>query len=170
MKYCHVLGVGLLKKTLSWQQISCIPCNGNLENSPCISARWSMSLDVQHILHTGTWLRGEHSGKFCIISCNSVLLQVTNRWKHCHGDNVNNHKKLLMPQSYRGYPHKAWGRILAATYKVSECHRQKWLNSQASDFHYKECTEVAVTLVFSWLYLSLHSYFKDVDFSALPYC
>jgi len=91
------------------------------------------------------------------ISCNSVLLQVTNRWKHCYGDNVNNPKKLLMPQGYRGYPHKAWGRTLAATDKVSECHRQKWLNSQASDFHYKECTEVAVTLVFSWLYLSLHT-------------
>ena len=130
---CKVLscvGVGLIKKTLSWQQISCIPCNGNLENLPCISVRWSTSLDVHHILHTGTWLRGEHYGKFCNISCNSVLLQVTNRWKHCHGDNANNHKKLLMPQSYRGYPHKAWGGTLAATDKVSECHRQKWLNSQ----------------------------------------
>ena len=39
----------------------------------CISARWSTSLDAHHILHTGTWLRGEHSGKFCSISCNSVV-------------------------------------------------------------------------------------------------
>ena len=33
---CRVLlcvGVCLIKKTPSWQQISCIPCSGNLENS-----------------------------------------------------------------------------------------------------------------------------------------
>jgi len=32
-----------------------------------------------------------------------------------------------MPQSY---PYKAWKGILAATDKVSEFRRQKWLNSQ----------------------------------------
>jgi len=37
----------------------------------------------------------------------------------------------MPPQSLAG---------VAATNKVSECHRQKWLNSQ-SDFHYKELTE-----------------------------
>jgi len=34
---CKVLscvGVGLIKKTLSWQQILCIPCSGNLEINP----------------------------------------------------------------------------------------------------------------------------------------
>ena len=32
-----------------------------------ISARWSTRLDSHHIPHTGTWLRGEHSGKCCSI-------------------------------------------------------------------------------------------------------
>jgi len=36
---------------------------------------------------------------------------------------------MCAPQSYRGYPHEAWGGTLAATDKVSECHRQKWLDS-----------------------------------------
>ena len=54
-----------------------------LYNDACISARWSTSLDAYHILHTDTWLRGEHSGKCCSISCNSVVFQVTNWWKHC---------------------------------------------------------------------------------------
>ena len=73
--------VGLIKKTLSWQQISRIPCSRNLKicyQNPCIPTRWSMSFNVRHILHTGAWLRGEHSGKCYGISCNSIMLQVTN--------------------------------------------------------------------------------------------
>ena len=56
-----------------------------------------------------------------------------------------------MPQSYRGYPHKAWGGTLAATDRVSECHRQKWaqFSGISSDFHYKECIEIAATVLFS---------------------
>ena len=48
-----------------------------------ISARWSTSFNVSpYILHTGTLLRGEHSGRCCSISCNSVMLQATNWRKH----------------------------------------------------------------------------------------
>ena len=73
--------VGLIQKTLSWNQILCIPYSANLKllyQTSCISARWSASFADHHIWHTGTWLRGEHSGKCCSISCNSVVLQVTN--------------------------------------------------------------------------------------------
>jgi len=76
---CKVLscvGVGLIKKTLLWQQIFFIPCSGNLENcyqNPFISARWSTSFNVHHILHTGIWLKGENSGKCCSISCISFV-------------------------------------------------------------------------------------------------
>ena len=92
----------------------------------CISARWSTSSDAHHFLHRSAWLRGG--------PCNFVVLQATN-WKKktlpigkerwFNGKNANNHKKLLMSQSYMGYPHKARGRALAATDKVSECHTSR---------------------------------------------
>ena len=81
---CKVLlcvEVGLIKKTLSWNQILCIPYSANLKlvyQTSCISARWSASFADHHIWHTDTWLRGEHSGKYCSISCNSVVLQAAN--------------------------------------------------------------------------------------------
>ena len=82
---CKVLlcvEVGLIiRKHLSWNQTLCIPYSANLKllyQTSCISARWSASSANHHIWHTGTWLRGDHSGKCCSISCNSVVLQVTN--------------------------------------------------------------------------------------------
>ena len=81
---CKVLlcvEAGLIKKKLSWNQILCIPYSANLKllyQTSCISARWSMSFADRNIWHTDTWLRGEHSGKCCSMSCNSVVLQVTN--------------------------------------------------------------------------------------------
>ena len=54
-------------------------CSGNLENSLSKSmylSQWSTSFEfnVHHIPHTGTWLRGEQSGKCCSISYNSIML------------------------------------------------------------------------------------------------
>jgi len=55
-----------------------------------------------------------------------------------------------MPQSYKRYPSKSLGRN-------TDCNRQGLRMPQAkmakfsgnsSDFHYKECTEVATTIVF----------------------
>ena len=59
---CKVLscvGVGLIKKTLAWYQIMCIPNSTNpkiLYQTSCVSARWSASSANHHIWHTGTWL------------------------------------------------------------------------------------------------------------------
>ena len=50
--------------------------------------------------------------------------------RRCYGNNTNNHKKLLMPQSYGGCHQKGWGGAMAATDKISECHMRKLLNLQ----------------------------------------
>ena len=82
------------------------------------------------------------------------MLQVTNWWEHCQSVMLQWQYQQSQETTSGGYPYKAQGGALAATEKVSECHRQNWLNSQV--FHYKECTEVAATMVFSWLDLPLH--------------
>ena len=43
--------------------VAAFPWSGKLSN-PCISARWSKSFNIHHILRTGTWLI-EHSGRCC---------------------------------------------------------------------------------------------------------
>ena len=60
----------------------------------------------------------KHILQFCRAPGHKKLLIGEERL--CYGNNTNNHKKLLMPQSYRGYPQKAWGGTLAATDKVSQ--------------------------------------------------
>ena len=97
------LGVGLIKKTPLWQQILCIPCSGNVENS--LSKSMYLSQMVNELqcftLHTGTWLRGEHSGNFCGISCNSVVLQATN-WRKHHWP-AKNDAMVIILKSTRDY-------------------------------------------------------------------
>ena len=101
----------------------------------CVSARWFASCDDHHILHTDTWLRDDHPGKCCSKSCYAVELQVAKCKKHanrrrkqCHCSYTNDHKKLLMPQSYREYSHKPWEGWLVATDKIVDCHSWKWFN------------------------------------------
>jgi len=66
----------------TWLQYATAENTSILYKNACISARWSTSLDAHHILHTGTWLRGEHSDKCCSISCNYIMLHATNWWNH----------------------------------------------------------------------------------------
>jgi len=100
-----------------------------------VSARWFASYDDHHILHTGTWLSDDHPGKCCSKSCYAVELQVAKckkyadwRRKWCHCRYTYDHKKLLMPQSYREYSHKPWEGLLVATDKIEDFHSRKWLD------------------------------------------
>ena len=105
---CKVLlcvEVGLIKKTLSWNQILCIPYSVNLKllyQTSCISARWSASFADHHIWHTDTWLRGEHSGKclqYILQFCRAPGHKLLNHRRSAKNDAISNakiHKKLLI--------------------------------------------------------------------------
>ena len=127
---CKVLscvGVGLIKKTLVWYQILCIPYSANLQvpyQTSCISAIWSASSTDHHIWHTDTWLRGDHSSKCCGISCNSVVLQVTRSAKNgTISNNAKNHKKLLIYlRVTEDMSNKLRKEHQSATDKAADCH------------------------------------------------
>ena len=70
--------------------------------NPCISARWSTSFNVHHILHIGTWLRCEHSSKCCSVSCNSVVLRVINWRKHCRSMKDDNQTTITRNYKFLG--------------------------------------------------------------------
>ena len=74
---------GLIKKILLWQQISCIPSSENLGKfaSKIHASRpdgQRASMFTIFCTQVATWLRREQSGKCCSISCNSIMLLVTN--------------------------------------------------------------------------------------------
>ena len=62
----------------------------------CVSARWFASCDDHHILHTGTWLRDDHSVNCCSKSCYTVELQVAKCKKICQSM-----KRAMPPQVYK---------------------------------------------------------------------
>ena len=88
------------------------------------------------------WLPFDHLDLGMIIlvnvACYAVELQVAKckkkiknaywRRKWCHRRYANDHKKLLMPLSYREYSHKPWEGLLVATDKVADCCSLKWLD------------------------------------------
>ena len=89
---------------------------------------WMLTIFSTQVLGLGVNILVNVAVYLAIMSCSRP--QVDENIAADHRRRVilqHNHKKLLLPQRY---PHKAWGRTLAATDKVSECHRQKWLNSQ----------------------------------------
>ena len=63
-----------------------------------------MSLDAHHIPHTGTWLRGKHSGKCYSIPCNSGKHQSIKK-ADAAATILTITRNNIIPQSYRG--HKA---------------------------------------------------------------
>ena len=113
---------GIIRKTLAWYQILCIPYSTNLKILYQTSARWSASSADHHIWHTGTWLRGEYSGKYCSMSCNSIVLQVTN----CRlAKNGIIRKLLIYLRVTEDMSTKLRKEHRSATDKEADCHRLK---------------------------------------------
>ena len=79
----------------------------------CISYVGGLQVPYRHM---GTWLRDDHSGKFCRKFCYSVVLQVIKRKnfadqqrKQHNCSYTKYHKKLLLPQSWMGMCSQALG-------------------------------------------------------------